>query len=124
MNEAGTVGRLSTAVIDALRGAPADGMLVDLFRLPRAAGERHHLCTVETAAADKVATTLLEGDAMIPASYELLFHVGRYFKAQRVALEGAPFLDVIPVRFSIADGSQPHHLTLLTSPWAYTVYRS
>jgi 5-hydroxyisourate hydrolase len=124
MNEAGTVGRLSTAVIDALRGAPADGMLVDLFRLPRAAGERHHLCTVETAAADKVATTLLEGDAMIPASYELLFHVGRYFKAQSVALEGAPFLDVIPVRFSIADGSKPHHLTLLTSPWAYTVYRS
>ena len=125
MNVAGTVGRLSTAVIDALRGTPADGMLVDLFRLPRGAGERHHLCTVETATAgDKVATTLLDGEAVIPASYELLFHVGRYFKAQRVPLEGAPFLDVIPVRFSIEDGSKPHHLTLLTSPWAYTVYRS
>ncbi|HZB90550.1 MAG TPA: hydroxyisourate hydrolase [Stellaceae bacterium] len=124
MSDEPSAGRLTTTVIDALRGAPADGMLVDLFRLPSIAGERHHLCTVETAAGGAAPTTLLDGAALTAASYELLFHVGRYFKARQVTLEDAPFLDVIPVRFAIGDPGKPHHLTLLASPWAYTVYRS
>lgn len=124
MSEEPKTGRLTTAVIDALRGAPADGMLVDLFRLPRGAGERRHLRTVETDATGTLSTPLLEGDALSPAIYEMLFHVGRYFKAQRVPLDDAPFLDVIPVRFSVGDAGKAHHLILLASPCAYTVYRS
>ena len=41
-------GRLMTDVIDGARGVPASGMLIDLFRLPRRVGERHHLKTVAT----------------------------------------------------------------------------
>ena len=117
-------GNLSTAVIDALRGAPAKGMLVDLFRLPPDLGERRHLRTIETDAGGTSAAPLIEGEALIPAVYELLFHIGRYFKAERMPLEDAPFLDVIPVRFSIGDTSRPCRLILLVSPWTYTVYRS
>jgi 5-hydroxyisourate hydrolase len=117
-------GSLTTAVIDTLHGAPAVGMLVDLFRLPRGVGERHHLKTIETDEKGAVATVLIEGDDFVAATYELLYHVGRYFKAQRVVLDDAPFLDVIPIRFSIADPNRTYHLALLTGPWSYMMYRA
>jgi 5-hydroxyisourate hydrolase len=115
-------GRLTAEVVDAARGLPAANMLVDLFRLPHGAGERHHLRTVETNAGGGTDGPLLEGDEFIAATYELLFHVGRYFKAQHVTADGAPFLDVIPVRFSVADAGREHEVSLLASPWFYTAY--
>ena len=116
-------GGLTAAVIDTLQGAPATGMLIDLFRVQNGRGLRRHLRTVESAAAGPAASALIDGDALQPAIYELLFHVGRYFKERRVPLEGAGFLDVIPVRLTVIDAARPHHLTLLASPWSYTVYR-
>jgi 5-hydroxyisourate hydrolase len=113
-------GSLTTAVIDGLRGEPASGMLVDLFCLPRGLGERQHLKTIETGTAE---VTLIEGEALVAATYELVFHVGRYFKAQPPRPADAPFLDVIPVRFAIADPARASRLALLVSPWTYTVYR-
>jgi 5-hydroxyisourate hydrolase len=116
-------GSLQTTVIDALRGAPAAAMLVDLFRLPRGAGERYHLKTIETNESGSIDTPLIEGDAFVPAIYELFYHVGRYFKSQRVTLDDAPFLDVVPVRVTIGDTSHAYHLELLASPWSYTTFR-
>lgn len=117
-------GSLTTAVIDTFRGAPAKGMLVDLFRLPRGVGERHHLRTIETNDKGAIDTPLLQDDALAPATYELLYHIGRYFKAQRAPVDDGPFLDVVPVRFSVADPNRAYHLTLLTTPSSYTVYRA
>ncbi len=117
-------GSLTTAVVDVLRGAPAKGMLVDLFRLPHGVGERHHLRTIETNDRGAFDTPLLQADALMPATYELLYHIGRYFKAQRVPHDDGPFLDVVPVRFSIADPNRAYQLTLLATPSAYTVYRA
>ncbi len=117
-------GGLTAAVIDALRGAPATGMLIDLFRLEHGKGQRHHLRTVESAAPGMAEAVLIQGDALSPGTYELLFHVGRYFKAQRVPLAEAVFADVIPVRLTIADTARPHQLTLLAGPSSYSVYRS
>ena len=117
-------GSLTTAVTDALRGAPAKGMLVDLFRLSRGLSERHHLRTIETDDKGSSEGALIEGDALVPATYELLFHIGRYFKAQRVALDDGPFLDVVPVRFAVAHPDLSYRLALLATPWSYTVYRT
>jgi len=102
---------------------PAAGMLIDLFRVARDIGERQHVRTVETNAQGAVDEPLLAGAALEPATYELLFHVGRYFKARRVPRDENPFLDVVPVRFSIADAEHSYHVTLLAGPWSYTVYR-
>src|SRR6185437_2302970 len=55
-------GILTTAVIDAARGAPAKAMLVDLFRLPGSGGERRHLKTIETNGQGGVAAPLLAGE--------------------------------------------------------------
>lgn len=119
----GNTGGLTTAVIDAEAGIPAAGMLIDLFRVARDVGERQHLRTVETNPQGAIAEPLLAGAAFEAVTYELLFHVGRYFKARRVPLDEGPFLNVVPVRFSIADPTRHYHVTLLTGPWSYTVYR-
>jgi 5-hydroxyisourate hydrolase len=117
-------GGLTAAVIDTVRGAPATGMLIDLFRLEHGRGQRHHLRTVESAAPGAAAATLIEAEALLPGTYELLFHVGRYFKAQRAPPGEAVFSEVIPVRLIIADTTRPHQLTLLAGPSSYTVFRS
>jgi len=39
------------------------------------------------------------------------------------ALPEPAFLDVIPIRFGIADPSQHFHVPLLLSPYGYSTYR-
>jgi len=124
VTETSMAGGLTTAVIDAVHGVPARGMLVDLFRLPDGQSERQHLKTIETDERGAVPAPLLAEDALLPATYELLFHVGRYFRAERARRDEAPFLDVVPFRFSVADPNQNYHLVLLVNHWSYTAYRA
>ena len=37
--------------------------------------------------------------------------------------DGSPFLDVVPIRFSIAEPEGHYHVPLLMTPWGYTTYR-
>lgn len=115
-------GRLVAEVIDTVHGRGAAGMLVDLFRVLHGVGDRRHVRTVETTAASGGIVPLLEGEGFAPATYELLFHVGRYFKAARPAAGDAPFFDVVPVRFTVTDAAQTYRVSLLASPWSYTAH--
>jgi 5-hydroxyisourate hydrolase len=63
---------------------------------------------------------LLEGEGFRAGTYQLVFHAGEYFRAQGVAVT---FLDMVPIRFTIADAAQHYHVPLLCSPWSYTTYR-
>jgi len=123
VRESKVAGTLTTTIIDAVHGGPARGMLVDLFRLPGGIAERQHLKTIETDERGAVPVPLLAEEALVPATYELLFHVGRYFRAEQAPRGEAVFLDVVPVRFTVADASRSYHLALLVSPWSYTAYR-
>ncbi|MDP1910385.1 MAG: hydroxyisourate hydrolase, partial [Hyphomicrobium sp.] len=58
-----------------------------------------------------------------PGIYELRFHVGDYFRAAGAALADPPFLDIVPVRFAVAEPNGHYHVPLLVSPWAYSTYR-
>jgi 5-hydroxyisourate hydrolase-like protein (transthyretin family) len=55
--------------------------------------------------------------------FELLFHVGPYFRQAGLGVAGVPFLDEVPVRFAIAEAQGRYHVPLLVSPWSYTIYR-
>ena len=66
---------------------------------------------------------MLEGAELAKGSYELYFHVADYFRARSVALSDPPFLDVVVIRFGIADPTQHYHVPLLVSPWSYSTYR-
>ena len=64
-----------------------------------------------------------EGDALTAGEYELVFHAGDYLSAQGVEANEPRFLDVIPLRFGVADASQHYHVPLLLSPYGYSTYR-
>ena len=68
-----------------------------------------------------VRSTLLDTDRFHPGTYLLIFHVGAYFSAMGVGGD-KPFLDVVPVRFTISEPSH-YHVPLLVSPYAYSTYR-
>jgi 5-hydroxyisourate hydrolase len=114
-------GKLSTHVLDTVRGQPADGMKIELWSL--AGEQRERITTTQTNAAGCTDSPLLEAGQMKAGQYELVFFVGDYFAAKKTPLTKPPFLDKVPVRFSIADASESYHVPLLVSPWAYSTYR-
>jgi 5-hydroxyisourate hydrolase len=65
----------------------------------------------------------MAGDAFRPGTYELLFHIGTYFRGRGLAMPDPAFLDVVPVRFGIAEPDGHYHVPLLASPWSYSTYR-
>ncbi len=114
-------GRLTTHVLDTAHGRPAAGLVVELWTV-RDGGERALLQTVRTNADGRTDAPLLEGDALRPGVYEIVFAVGDYFAAGQETAAPA-FLDRVPVRFGIADAAAHYHVPLLVSPWAYSTYR-
>jgi len=112
--------RLSTHVLDASRGKPAEGVVIDLHAL--VSGQRRHLKTVATNTDGRAAEPLLSGESE-PGVYELTFHAGDYFRAHGVQLPEPPFLDEVIIRFGIADVAGNYHVPLLLSPYSYSTYR-
>jgi 5-hydroxyisourate hydrolase len=86
-------------------------------------GRLRLLKTVTTNADGRIDRPLLTGDEMHIGCYELAFHVAAYFQRSGAAVADPPFLDVVPVRFAIADRERPYHVPLLVSPWSYATYR-
>lgn len=113
--------KLSTHVLDTANGCPADEMRIELWSLT---GEnRKRLKTVLTNSGGRTDEPLLDGEDLIPGIYELVFHVGEYFAKKVPSKLPIPFLDIVPVRFGIADPNSSYHVPLLVSPWSYTTYR-
>jgi 5-hydroxyisourate hydrolase len=111
------MGRLTTHVLDTATGKPAAGLPIELWSGPKL------LKTVTTNSDGRVDGALLEGEDFKTGNYELRFRAGAYFKASGVKLDEPPFLDVIPIRFGIANASQHYHVPLLLSPFSYSTYR-
>jgi 5-hydroxyisourate hydrolase len=116
------MGRLTTHVLDTASGVPAQGMRVELHRLGNATAAQL-LAAIDTNADGRAAAPLLDGDELRPGSYELRFHVAAYFRARGTPLSDPPFLDVVLIRFGIADAAAHYHVPLLVSPWSYSTYR-
>jgi 5-hydroxyisourate hydrolase len=115
------MGRLSTHVLDTMSGKPAGGVRIELFGLEGEA--RRPIAQATTNADGRTDQPLLAGDAFRAGSYELVFHIGDYFRARGAALPDPAFLEVVPVRFGIAEPDGHYHVPLLVSPWAYSTYR-
>jgi 5-hydroxyisourate hydrolase len=117
-------GRLTTHVLDTAQGCPATGMQVELWRLDvTSEGQRSLIKTIRTNTDGRADAPLLADDAFESGTYELVFMVGTYFAGQPVTTTTPPFLDRVPVRFTIVDADAHYHVPLLVSPWAYSTYR-
>jgi 5-hydroxyisourate hydrolase len=114
-------GRLTTHVLDTARGKPAAGLVIELKRID---GLEHHLVkTVSTNSDGRVDGPLLSGMELEPGAYELVFHAGDYLRSTGEILPDPAFLDVIPIRFGIADTAAHYHVPLLISAYGYSTYR-
>ncbi|TPE52701.1 hydroxyisourate hydrolase [Amaricoccus solimangrovi] len=118
---AGSEGYVTTHVLDAARGCPAEGMTIELYRI---AGEtRALLRTVVTNADGRTDAPVIPKGEAERGVYELVFHAGAYLDAAGVATESPKFLDLIPIRFGVADPAAHYHVPLLLSPYSYSTYR-
>jgi 5-hydroxyisourate hydrolase len=113
------MGRLTTHILDTAHGRPAVGVLIELRRDP----VHRPVATAYSNADGRCNQPLLEGPALLAGEYELLFHIGDYYRSLGMALADPPFLDRVGIRFGIASPDQHYHVPLLVSPWSYSTYR-
>ncbi len=114
--------QLSTHVLDTMHGRPAGGMRVRLERVD--GGVSRVLATVVLNDDGRNPDgALLDGEALQPGRYRLVFDVAGYFARLGVKLPEPPFLGTVAVDFGVADAATRWHVPLLVSPWAYSTYR-
>lgn len=113
---------LTTHVLDITRGGPAPGVRIELYELEKN-GDRRLIKTGTTNADGRTDKPLIAATESRVGRFELVFHAGDYFRAEGAKLADPPFLDVVPIRFAVADPAAHYHVPLLVSPWSYSTYR-
>ena len=112
----------STHVLAPVRGGPAEGVAVELYAIG-ADGARAEIARAVTNADGRTDRPLIGAAEARVGTFELIFHVGDYFRRSGAGTAEPPFLDTIPIRFSVADPKAHYHVPLLASPWSYSTYR-
>jgi 5-hydroxyisourate hydrolase len=113
---------LTTHVLDTVNGRPAAGVEIELFELkPDGAGAR--LAHTRTNADGRTDAPLIPERQVRAGRFELAFHIGDYFRDCGIATAEPAFLDVVPIRFAIADPAAHYHVPLVATPWSYATYR-
>jgi 5-hydroxyisourate hydrolase len=97
--------RLTTHVLDTVKGQGAAGMKVDIQRHGK------HLASITL---DENGRGVLLDEAT-KGVYEIAFHAGDY--------QGKGFYDVIPVHVHITNPEEHYHIPLILSPFGYSTYR-
>jgi 2-oxo-4-hydroxy-4-carboxy-5-ureidoimidazoline decarboxylase len=115
-------GRLSTHVLDTHGGKPAAGISLVLTELSDL-GEARVIARAVTNSDGRTDQPLIGGRPVPIGRYELMFSVGEYFAGRGVPMSDPPFLDRIPLRFSVSDPEGHLHVPLLVTPWSYATYR-
>jgi 5-hydroxyisourate hydrolase len=108
---------VSTHVLDTSLGKPAQNVVIDLHfgaKLVRSA---------VTNVDGRTDGALVSAGRLETGIYELTFHAGDYFRAAGVELADPPFLDLVVIRFGVADPNGNYHVPLLLSPYGYSTYR-
>jgi len=109
--------KLTTHALDTFSGAPAKGMKVDVYFLSEKREKIKSISLNNDGRADEALIEKIE-----IGMYELVFHVGEYFK-EIVELQNPNFLGEVSVKFGISNPKEKYHVPLLFSPWSYSTYR-
>jgi len=115
------MGRLTTHVLDIMRGRPAAGVDIELYRL-ETSGARIVVAAATTNQDGRTDEPLMTGASFNSGAYELVFHIGAYFR--RIdPMSAGDFLDVVPLRVTLSDPDGHYHVPLVCSPYSYSTYR-
>ncbi len=109
---------ISIHAVDIARGAPAQGLVVEVVALEP---ERGLICTGAIGEDSLLRHPALDR-AFARGRYELLFHVGDYYRSAGAALPRLPFVNVIPYRFGIDEPNRHVHFPLKFTPWGCSLF--
>jgi 5-hydroxyisourate hydrolase len=110
--------RISTHILDMVRGTPARDVPVRLEK--RNTSEDWSLLTATRTDQDGRCPQLLrEGEDLSAGVYRLIFDTGSYYALQKIDA----LYPVVEVMFQARDGESHFHIPLLLSPNGYTTYR-
>ena len=112
-------GSLSTHVLNTAEGIPAEGMVVELWRMDPAPVL---VVSRRTNADGRTDGPLMSAAEFQPGRYELRFAVAEYFRARGQGAE-VPYLDVVTLAVGLSADQGHYHVPLLCSPWSYATYR-
>jgi hydroxyisourate hydrolase len=115
-------GKLTTHVLDISCGKPARGMKLELWSIG-GMENRSLLRSAETNAEGRLDVPLLVETELKVGQYELVFYVADYFWKQGAVCDEPPFLNLIPIRFTVSDADSHYHVPLLVAPGGYSTYR-
>jgi 5-hydroxyisourate hydrolase len=104
---------LSTHVLDAMTGQPAQGVAVRLDE--RVDGEWRTIAQGRTDADGRIGGLGAPGAGI----HRIHFDTGDYFDAAGVTT----FYPEVTVTFTVVDPAAHHHVPLLLSPFAFSTYR-
>jgi hydroxyisourate hydrolase len=113
---------ITTHILDVTIGRPAHGVRVELFEWVSST-ERKLVVDLATNVDGRTDKPLVSADQARAGRFELIFHLDDYFRRQGAQLADPPFLDIVPIRFGVADPGAHYHVPLLVSPWSYSTYR-
>ena len=113
---------LTTHVLDTVNGRPAAGVKIELFELGPDGG-RVRIAQARTNRDGRTDSPLIPASDARTGSFELEFQIGDYFRGAGAATADPAFLEVVPIRFAIADASAHYHVPLVATPWSYSTYR-
>jgi 5-hydroxyisourate hydrolase len=115
------MGKLTTHVLDTVRGTPGKNIRVELYRI-NDTGETL-IKTVTTNHDGRTDSPILNDEEFKSGKYQLVFHTAEYFKAHNVELDDTPFLDDVVIRFGLCKAREHYHVPLLVSPYSFSTYR-
>ena len=109
--------KLTTHALDIYSGKPAKGMKVDVYYISE---KREKIKSIVLNSDGRSEEALV--DEIKKGDYELIFHVGIYFKGI-ITLEEPNFLNEVSIKFGVSNPKEKYHVPLLFSPWSYSTYR-
>jgi len=112
---------ITTHVLDNEAGTPGAGMRIEFSIWEN--GEYKLVKTVHTNSDGRTDGMILKPEETKVGQYQLMFYVSEYYEKQGMKLPDPPFVEVVPVRFSVFDTSQHYHVPMLCTPWTCTTYR-
>jgi len=115
-------GRLSTHVLDNHDGRPAMGVALTLCELANDGGRRT-ITEMVTNQDGRTDVPLIDRRPVPIGRYELRFNIGGYYVARMTPTADPPFLQSVPIEFSVAEPERHYHVPLLVTPWSYATYR-
>lgn len=109
--------RISTHILDLMRGRPANDVPVRLEQ--QQASRTWRALSSAHSDHDGRCTQLLPSDDLPPGVYRLSFDTAAYFQAQNIT----SLYPLVEVTFQVCPGESNFHIPLLLSANGYTTYR-